>query len=51
MTDTHVAKVNLSKTVNGEMTATGISFMHNGELHEVKANKEVILSSGYVVRS
>lgn len=51
MTDTHVAKVNLSKSGNGEMTATGISFLHDGKLHEVKANKEVILSSGYVIRS
>ncbi|EIM88744.1 alcohol oxidase [Stereum hirsutum FP-91666 SS1] len=48
MTDTHVAKVNLSKSGNGEMTATGISFLHDGKLHEVKANKEVILSSGTI---
>ncbi|KAI0085559.1 hypothetical protein BDY19DRAFT_1020981, partial [Irpex rosettiformis] len=34
---------------NGEMTVTGVEFEHEGKVHQIHVNKEVILSAGYVV--
>lgn len=48
LTTAHVTKVNLKTGSNGEVTATGVSFIHGEVTHTVEARKEVVLSAGYV---
>ncbi|KAI0085565.1 alcohol oxidase [Irpex rosettiformis] len=40
-----------SADANGEVRATGVEFEHGGKVHQVHANKEVILSAGTLTSS
>ncbi|EMD36407.1 hypothetical protein CERSUDRAFT_84557 [Gelatoporia subvermispora B] len=44
-----VARIVSQKNADGTITATGVSFFHDGETHEAKAAKEVILSAGAIM--
>ncbi|OCH93201.1 alcohol oxidase [Obba rivulosa] len=44
-----VARIVSKKNADGTLTATGVSFFHSGETHQVKATKEVILSAGTIM--
>ncbi|KJA23939.1 GMC oxidoreductase [Hypholoma sublateritium FD-334 SS-4] len=46
LTKAHVTKVNLKTGSNGEVTATGVNFIHGEDTHTVEVRKEVVLSAG-----
>jgi hypothetical protein len=46
LTSAHVATISFSKVENGEATAEGVSFLHDGNKHRALVNKEVIVSAG-----
>lgn len=48
VTNAHVTKI-LFKTENGRIIANGVEYSHLGKLHQVKAEKEVIVSGGSVM--
>ncbi|WP_294766783.1 GMC family oxidoreductase N-terminal domain-containing protein [uncultured Rhodoferax sp.] len=45
ITQAHTCKVLLEGT-NGDQKATGVQYLHQGQLQEVRARREVVLSSG-----
>ncbi|KJA22152.1 GMC oxidoreductase [Hypholoma sublateritium FD-334 SS-4] len=49
LVDAQVIKINLTSELNEVVTATGVTFLHNGKTHEVSARKEVILSAGAIM--
>ncbi|TCD61101.1 hypothetical protein EIP91_009038 [Steccherinum ochraceum] len=46
LTEAYATKIILATTVNGLQRATGASFQYQGQLYNVQATKEVILSAG-----
>ncbi|KAI0066612.1 alcohol oxidase [Artomyces pyxidatus] len=49
LTLAHVAKINVSKSPSGEVTATGVSFLYEGKVHQAEVGKEVILAAGAII--
>ena len=45
ITHAHTSKV-LLDGANGDQRATGVSYLHEGQTHELRARREVLLSSG-----
>ncbi|TDL20968.1 GMC oxidoreductase [Rickenella mellea] len=49
LTGAHGVKILTTKSnQHGEVSSTGVEFLHSGQRHVVKANKEVILSAGTI---
>ncbi|GJE93556.1 GMC oxidoreductase [Phanerochaete sordida] len=46
LTDAHVHRVLTEPGTNGNLTATGVEFRHDGNTHTARAAKEVIVSAG-----
>ena len=46
-----VNRVLSEKAQNGELKVTGVEFSYNGESYLVNANKEVVLSAGWVAHA
>ena len=47
MVDAHVYNILTKKAQNGAVHATGVSFAHDGGVHNVHAKREVIICAGY----
>lgn len=48
LTHAHVSRVLTTKMPDGNLTATGVEFVRDGQRYSVNARKEVIVSAGYV---
>jgi choline dehydrogenase-like flavoprotein len=48
LTEAHVSKITLEKGAVGGPRASGVEFIHAGQVYEVKASREVVLSSGVI---
>lgn len=46
LTNAHVHRVVTEPGTAGDLTAVGVEFGHGGDIHSVRASREVILSAG-----